>query len=464
MFLPSCPGGSELDAVTFSLKTLGLDATKSKWEQHWASAVSDADFTWLVNDAHCTSIRLPVGYFTLGKEFCKGTPFEDVAEVYVVAWAAVKELVKRAKGVGIGVLLDLHALPGGANKDAHSGTSSGKADFWGNKRNMDLATRCLAFMAEEVKCGMDGVIGLQVVNEAVADAKGMYAWYEEVLRQIRGIDSTLPIYVSDGWDLGKALRWSNGRRGGNPVVVDTHKYYTFSDKDRTQSPAEIIARIPTELSELDGKDGSLCDRGEAQIIVGEYSCVLDGQTWSRVPPDQKEGYVKQFGLTQSRKWQEKSGGAYFWTYKMDWMDGGEWGFTEQCKKQNITPPQSLLLPKQEVLQRVQHAQQVRNELGNSARKAHEDYWTGAAPGQHFEHDRYIDGWNVGFSDGLSFFVMRAEGGLGDKAGEAGGDRIGCLDIWVKKRLLESGQGGAFAWEWEQGIRAGIKAFNEIVGI
>jgi hypothetical protein len=101
------------------------------------------------------------------------------------------------------------------------------------------------------------------------------------------------------------------------VVVDTHKYYTFSDEDRNQSPQQIIARIPGELQELNGKEGALCDRGEAQVIIGEWSCVLDGKTWSRVQPHEKDGLVKQFGQAQSKMWQEKAGGSYFWTYKME---------------------------------------------------------------------------------------------------------------------------------------------------
>jgi aryl-phospho-beta-D-glucosidase BglC (GH1 family) len=462
MFPASSPGGAELDAVTHSLQTLGLEATRAKWEQHWASAVSAADLSWLVNEAHCTSMRLPVGYFTLGKQFCVGTPFETVSEVYVNAWGAVRKLVACARSYGIGVLLDLHALPGGANGDAHSGTSSGRAEFWGHGFNMRYASQCLEFMAKEIK-EMDGVVGLQVVNEAVWDAKGLYGWYEEVLIQIQNIDRNLPVYVSDAWDLDRALKWSNGRRGGNPVVVDTHRYYTFSDKDRSQAPAEIITRLPGELLELNGKDGSISDRGEAQVVIGEYSCVLDGQTWRSVQPESKDGYVKQFGHAQSKKWQERSGGAYFWTYKMDWMDGGEWGFVEQTKKGNLLAPPSLLIPMQEVRHKTKQALQRRDELGSRARKSHEEYWKNTSPLGHFEHERYSDGWNVGFSDAFSFFVMRADGGLGEKAGK-GGDRIGCLDIWVKKRLLESDQKGPFVWEWEQGLRAGIQAFNGVVGI
>lgn len=464
MFPPSCPGNSELSAIDFCLKQWGWASTAVHWEKHWSNAVSEADLAWLVTTAKCTSIRLPIGYWTLGEAFCAGTPFEGaIGELYRGAWGQVKALVGRAREWGLGVLIDFHALPGGANGDAHSGTGSGKAELWGNRGYRELALRCIRFMVSEIR-EMEGVIGLQVVNEAVWDAKGLYAWYEEVLRIIGEIDGSIPVYISDAWDLERALKWSNSRRGvRNPIMVDTHKYYTFSDKDRSQTPAEIINRIPNELFQLDGKEGSISDRGEAQVIIGEYSCVLDGRTWARVRPEEKEGFVKQFGRVQSLKWQEKAGGAYFWTFKMDWMDGGEWGFVEQVKKENIIPPPSLLLSREEVQERASRAQQQRGELAKDARVSHEDYWNRTCPGQHFEHERYSRGWEVGFSDALSFFVMRADGGLGDKAGE-GSDRIGCLELWAKKRLLESGEGGAFVWEWEQGFRAGAKAFNRTVGI
>jgi aryl-phospho-beta-D-glucosidase BglC (GH1 family) len=463
MFPPSARGGSELDAVTQSIRTIGLAATRAKWQGHWARAVSDVDFHWLVHEAKCTSLRLPVGHFTLGKAFCADTPFEPVADVYVGAWDAVRDVVRRARAWGVGVLLDFHALPWGANRDAHSGSSSGRAEFWGNKKAMDLATRCILFVVREIRQGLDGVVGLQLVNEALRDAEGMYAWYEDVLAQVCAVDATLPVYVSDGWDLERALKWANGRRKGNPVVVDTHMYYTFSDADRSQSPQQIISKIPRALAELDGKEGSVSDRGAGQIVVGEYSCVLDGKTWAKVRPEEKDYFVKEFGQAQTRRWRQRAGGSYFWTLKMDWMDGGEWGFVEQTKKGNITPPLWLTIPKEEVRRRVSEAQTRRGELHEAALRSHIDYWNRTTQGKKFEHERYGQGWDIGFSDAECFFEMRTNGYLGTEA-RGGGDRIGCLDIWVQKRLRESGQRGEFAWEWEHGFRAGIAAFYGVVEI
>lgn len=292
----------------------------------------------------------------------------------------------------------------------------------------------------------------------------MYSWYEDVIQDISAVDDTLPIYLSDAWDLKRTLEWTNSRHAfgkipRNPVVVDTHKYFTFDEKDRSRSPQEIIAGIPSELAELDGMSGALADKGEGQVVIGEYSCVLDGQTWGRSRPEEKDNLVKQFGHVQSQKWQERAGGAYFWTWKMSWMDGGEWGFVEQTKKGNVFPPQSLTLPASEIQSRMENAQNQRQELGRQAREAHEGYWNSTSPGQRFEHELYTQGWDVGFSDAQAFFGMRGQAGVGE-----GGDKVGMLDVWIKKRLLESGQRGEFVWEWEQGFRAGIQAFYDVAGI
>jgi aryl-phospho-beta-D-glucosidase BglC (GH1 family) len=467
MFPSSSKGGSELDAVASSVEEIGVEKTREKWEEHWKNAVREEEWEWLVNEGRVTSIRLPVGYFTLGPQWCKCTPFERVGKVYENSWGFVKEFVRESREWGIGVLIDLHAVYGGANCDAHSGSGNGKAELWGNRSNLKRAKDALGWIASELK-GLEGVIGIQVCNEAVWNAQGMYAWYKDVISKIGKVDETIPIYVSDGWNLKGAVEWCNNRKvfgsgPRNPVVVDTHMYFTFTEEDRSQSPHQIIERINGQLWELGEKGASLSDRGETQVVVGEWSCVMDGQTWGRARPEQRDGLIKQFGQTQSKKWQQKAGGSYFWTYKMDWMGGGEWGFVEQTKKGNIPPPSFLTLPAQEVRKRAQAAQGRREEMARAARHSHDGYWDRMSPGKKFEHALYSEGWDLGFTDAQNFFIMRADGALGQRVANYGGDKIGCLEIWVKKRLLESGQNGQFVWEWEQGFRAGVGAFTHCVG-
>jgi hypothetical protein len=297
----------------------------------------------------------------------------------------------------------------------------------------------------------------------------MYQWYEEVIHEISRVDDRIPLYISDSWDLNTCMDWINARSPHNtprnPVIIDTHKYYTFSDLDRSQAPEQIIARLPHELNEMSGRNDSLATKGAAQVIIGEWSCVLDTATWSRTSPDpqHKDALIRQFGHAQCRKWQERAGGSYFWTYKMDWMPGGEWGFEEQTKKANIYSPQHFRMPPSEVLQRAAYAQSQREPFGTRDRTDHENYWHNAEPRKRFEHSLYGAGWDLGFSDALSFFKTRAEGQLGEKA-QVGCDKIGCLDVWTQRRIRETGVRGEFAWEWEHGFRKGVEGFYRAAGI
>lgn len=424
------------------------------------------------------SVRLPVGYFTLGPAYCHDTPFASVAEVYANAWSAVKKIIARCHSRGIGTLVDLHALPGGANGGDHSGTNSGKAQLWENRSNLDLATRCLLFIVKESK-GVAGIVGVQLCNEAEANAKGMYEWYDEVAREVASIDHTVPLYISDGWDLGQAITYCNGKNSlsaglANPVVIDTHLYWAFSDADKQKTPHQIIDEVPRKLTELDKHDGSVHDHGAAQVVVGEYSCVLSEPTWTKMGNDHKEALVQAFGQAQTRRYQQRAGGSFFWTYRMvccfllaplmaltkdqDWMDGGEWGFKQQCKTNAITAPACFSHSHDDIKTRIKSAREHEKDKMQQTFTTHCHYWDSHYPGQ-YEHHRFEQGWKLGFDDAEAFYGMRAEGHI---AG-AGGDKIGLLDIWVKKRLVESGQSGKFVWEFEQGMRQGVRDFYAVVG-
>ena len=179
------------------------------------------------------------------------------------AWAAVKKLVSRCSSCGIGVLLDLHALPGGANGESHSGTSTGKATLWDNKSNLNLAIKCIEHVAREVTNGTTtNIVGLQLCNEAGWDSPGLYKFYDAAITKVALIDTSLPVYISDGWDLEKALRYAmvkNSVKGppSNPVIVDTHCYYTFADKDTSRGPQELISQVSTELLQMGQRTGNV---------------------------------------------------------------------------------------------------------------------------------------------------------------------------------------------------------------
>jgi len=141
------------------------------------------------------------------------------------------------------------------------------------------------------------------------------------------------------------------------------------------------------------------------------------------------------------------------------MDGGEWGFKQQTKAGAITAPPNLGLSHQDVQARINNARGQQQDRQKNAVGAHCSFWDTKFPGQ-YEHYRFEAGWKIGYEDAVAFFGMRASGGLNG----SGGDKIGMLDIWVRKRIIESGQAGKFVWEFEQGYRQGAKDFYQAAGI
>ena len=424
---------------------------------------------WLAYEAHITTIRLPIGYFTLGSAFTHGTPFASpISSVYTHAWPAVLNLCSRLHAVGIAILLDLHALPGGANTQDHSGTSTGRADLWGNSHNLELAKRCLVFMAGEVASGgIRGCVGIQLCNEACwgAGDRGMWAWYEDVVRAVGEVDVSVPLWISDAWDLRGAVGWCGGmnkymeeKGKGNPVGVAVPRYFTFTEEDKEQSPREIIERVSGEFGDVQAAGGSVVDKGAVQVLVGEWSCAMSGESWGKARGEDREELVRRFGQVQSEQWMKRAGGAFFWTAKMEWMDGGEWGVWEMVRKGAVVPPENLMLEFEEVRGRVRTARGLRDGKRRDAVDSHVAYWERTAPGGCFEHWRFEQGWDLGFADALAFYEMRANGAIEGARNRA--DMIGSLELWMLKRLRDSGQSGDFAWEYEHGFRQGVSAFEE----
>ncbi|KAK0647644.1 Glucan 1 [Lasiodiplodia hormozganensis] len=486
MFPGSCSGqgkSSELAAVRANVEELGMDGAREKFERHWANAVTDADLDWLVGKAKCNTIRLPIGYFTLGPAFLDSPsdPFHRYSPIYANAWSSVRKLVSRLRARGIGTLLDLHGLPGGANGCDHSGTDTGRAEHWKSGACRAHSTRALAWIAEQVRDDAalrEGVVGLQLVNEAEWGAKGLWDWYDGVVRAVAAVDPGLPLYVSDAWDLGKAVDWAAGANkvgvGARvaPVVVDTHLYWCFADKHKKMSPEEVLRDARGKLAQLDAKEGDVLKNGAVAAVVGEYSCVLSEDTWKKGGQQKsRDEWVREFGQALSGRLQQKAMGSHFWTYKMSWMPGGEWGFKACTEKGAITPHWTLTMSAEDVHQRLEVAQAQKDERFGKTFAQHCEYWDKTSPGTPFEHWRYEQGWKQGFDDAAAFFGMRVNGAYGDLAtlgeggagGGIGGDKIGNLEVWVRRRLIESGMGGPYVWEYEQGLRKGVGEFCELAG-
>lgn len=433
----------ELEAVAKGAED-DKEGTKKLLEDHWISYVNDDDWKWL-QDNGVTGIRVPLGYWNIdGGKYTKGTKFEKYADIYSESWNIFKKnFVEPAANHNIGVLVDIHGLPGGANGADHSGeTSEGKAEFWGSSSSQKLMESALSFIAKDLS-GYENIVGIQVVNESEFSDSALKqkSYYTAAINAIRKEDKSVPVIISDGWWPDQFAKWVQENQEADSsagVVIDHHCYRCFDDKDKGKSADQVIQDLNQDLLTNISDDGSGVD-----FMVGEWSCVLDGQTWGNTGLDPEDygnskraEIVAQYGQQQLDLMTQRAGaGTYFWTFKFESGNGGEWDFRQQLGKSFNAPRVSV--PDESKL----------NESLDANFGAHSDYWNGQNPDEKYDHDRYKDGYVTAWNDGVTFA----------KAGSLIGRRQAVKAARLQEHIKDKGQ-LPFLWEWEQGYDKGVEEF------
>lgn len=433
LFTDKAKGDSELAALAGS-KSSGLSTKdmKQKWEDRYKNLMTDDDWRWL-RDHGVTAVRLPIGYWNVQDgQFTNGTPFEKFAHVYSGSWAAIKGIIESAGKFDIGVLVDLHAVPGGANRDAHSGTNSGEAEFFKHSSYRKLAVQALEFMAKDLN-HYDNLVGLQVINEPLAGQDKLYNYYMDALAAIRQVAPDLPVVISDAWDLGywreEVKRIDSGLSSHAPetagLVIDTHVYRTFSEGDTSRSANE---HVDNAIQSVPGDD-------DVDTIVGEYSCCLSEESWKKSNGDRGE-LEKQYGSNQLNCFLFNTrSGAFFWTYKFMQGNGGSWDFKNMTDKNTFRWPQHI----------------GNHNLDGQLRPrldAHKKYWTGVDSSKDWEFWRFEDGFRRGFADAEAFAKFN-------------GSRVGRVHAMKTARLkqhIAKKKSSEMNWAFNQGYVQGIDAF------
>ena len=139
-----------------------------------------------------------------------------------------------AKKHGIGVLLDLHGVPGSQNGWDHSGRQ-GTLGWHTSKENIDHSLRIVADLASRCK-GYDNLIGFELLNEPRWDVPLdiIKQFYQDAYHRVR---EHLPQRAVRGGDPRRVPPARMGRIScASPniknVILDTHRYQCFTDDDR----------------------------------------------------------------------------------------------------------------------------------------------------------------------------------------------------------------------------------------
>ncbi|CDO96210.1 unnamed protein product [Kluyveromyces dobzhanskii CBS 2104] len=428
----SAGGDNEFDAITNQVKTSNAGEAAKKLSDHYDSYLNRVDWNWL-KDAGCTAIRLPVGYWHVknGELLESGQKFYSLRDVYSKAkpWDKVKKVISLANDHKIGVLLDLHGLPGGCNGDAHSGEQSGgSASFFSQSSAVkSIVDDNIPFIVQDLASNVN-LIGLQIVNEAQFSDSGKKerAYYEKAVEKVRSINSTLPVVISDGWWPQQWADWAQDKNLFADVVIDSHVYRCFSDSDKGKNTEKLIQDLPGSVQ---------FDKAKADFTVGEFSCVVDGQSWDKSSGNRDE-LIKQFGQTQTETFQKQaSWGWFFWTLQFESGDGGEWGYVPMVNKGAI--------PKRPTSWNKPDDAAIKNLV-----EEHKNYWADKG-GDKMEHWRFEDALKSTVKDIESFASFD-------------NSLLGRTCSWKHHRrtqYLKNKGDSKFMWEWDQGFDQAIENFN-----
>lgn len=425
-------GENEFDAISAHIKATSASQTSLKLAKHYSDYLNRVNWGWL-NDVGCTAIRLPIGYWHVknGELMNSGQKFYQIKDVYINAkpWEEVKRLIYLANQNRIGVLIDLHALPGGANGDSHSGEKNGgDGKFFSNERSVKfMADVVLPYLIQDLS-NFDNIIGLQIVNECQFNSVGKMEkkYYERAIKAIRQFDPYMPIIISDGWWPEQWVEWIHKEKYFADVVIDSHVYRCFSDSDKEKSPDEIINDLEKSIQ---------FDQSRADFVVGEFSCVLDGSSWGRGNYNREE-VVRRYGQAQTSLFRKKaSWGWFFWTFQFEHGDGGEWGYKPMIERNCI--------PKRPKTWKKPDDKAIKNIISQ-----HVSYWSDKG-GEKMQHWRFEDALRNTIKDIQTFT-------------EFDNSLLGRTYAWKcirrEQYIREKGE-GEYMWEWDQGFEQAISNFN-----
>ena len=441
-------GSCDMDIV----KGMNLEEAKQLLERHWDSFIDDGDWKWM--KAHgINSVRIPILYahFLAGNKehtkLLKGTDYASFATVYEGAWQRIVASIEKAASLDIGVLIDLHGVPGGQNGDSHCGKSDGNVSFWNGlhaSSNRKLTIQILTALAEAVS-QYDNVIGLELMNEP-QNHSCLEGFYVDAIKAIRASSSPavaqLPLYIGDGWDTNHYAKYVGKHSDiGNPLVLDHHMYRCFTSHDHRTSAEQHACDLDI------GKQGKtawwlkgISEHAQGAIIIGEWSGALN--------PGSLRGCanhldaLKSWSHAQWHAFESYTAGYYYWTLKKEGGPDPGWCFYTAVEKGTM-PPSLNPLDGGHVDFNALHQQGV--ELAQRCLQEHTKYWD--SKGGNYDHEQYKHGFEMGWKDALEFLQEGAEVGLPNQLAK------------LRLASYEQDHDSKNAWEFEHGFRQAWEAFR-----
>ncbi|CCL98443.1 uncharacterized protein FIBRA_00440 [Fibroporia radiculosa] len=316
----ACASGQQLSELDIASGWNSTTSARAVLEHHWDTFINQSDFEYLASIG-INTVRIPIGYWTLGPDFCQGTPFENVSDVYQNSWPRLTRAINWAGQSGIGVLVDLHGAPGSQNGQPHSGISDGITGLFDSPAYTNLTITVLTFLMEQLM-NVTNVIGIELLNEPqdVPQLPDFYMNAISSMRQVSPATASFPLYIHDAFNLAQFTTLVANLMGF--TVVDHHSYFVFTPSDNTEPASQHTSDIQGSIAD---SLRSAASQARNNLVVDEWSCALTPQSLAgESNPDQAR---RDFCIAQLDTYTNATAGWGFWSYdKEDCSDDPGWCF------------------------------------------------------------------------------------------------------------------------------------------
>ncbi|KAK8853316.1 hypothetical protein IAR55_004020 [Kwoniella newhampshirensis] len=321
----TCASGNKQAELDVANGWGSVDNARQVLERHWDEWITESDFQFLASIG-INTVRLPIGYWSLGPVYCQGTAFESVSASYVNSWARVVRAINWADKYGLGVLVDLHGAPGSQNAQAHSGVSDGQQNLFNNPTNIQLTINILTYLTQQL-VKVNNVVGLQILNEP-SNVDSLPSFYSQVittLRQVSPEAAAFPFYINDAFDMNRFADYVSTRQ--DFVVLDHHSYFVFGDAASQNTPApQLISTLRPGQGSLSQQMIGAAAEERRNIVIDEFSCALSEQALAASSDPVADR--RAFCTGQMESYTNATAGYSFWSYKTEGCPSDvNWCFT-----------------------------------------------------------------------------------------------------------------------------------------
>lgn len=313
--------------------------------QHWDTFITRADFAWLAQ-VGIDTVRIPVGHWIFGGGYPYHRCYGTLRHPYV---AGGVEVLDRAFGwadeLGLRVIVDLHAAPGGQNGFDNGGLKD-VCEWHTQPEYLEYSLQVLERLAHRYGTH-PRLHGIEVLNEPRWDVPTDYLqrFYQLAYERIRRHCAAAQVAVifHDGFrSFREYVEFLRPPTFEN-VVLDVHRYQCFVPED---IDLDIYGHFIKSAGEWKAEADTMIAELPAPVYVGEWSLGLDLKfqaLWAQgsfnhaspaMDAFQESLAYRGYAAAQLATF-EKYLGWFFWSYKTETMP--HWSFRDAVERGWLPP-------------------------------------------------------------------------------------------------------------------------------